>query len=109
MKNKINRAAQFMPFDALKGLQEELRRREELHSRIERIELDEDAQNEISEMLNRIEKNALLSVDFYFNGHYINIVGRLVEKNIIKKYLLIEEAKIDFADLYRIKIIEKEV
>ena len=26
MKNKINRAAQCMPFDALKGLQEELKR-----------------------------------------------------------------------------------
>lgn len=107
MNKKINRAVQFMPFDALNGLQEALRKREELHSRVEKKELDEESQNEISEYLSRIQKGDLLSVDFYFNGHYLNILGRLIDKNAVRKFITVEEAKIDFADIYKIKIIEK--
>lgn len=107
MNRKINRAAQFMPFDALKGLQEELRKREEMHSRIEKKELDEETQNEISDYLVRIDRGDLVSIDFYFNGHYVNITGRLKEKDAIRKFLTIEEAKIDFSDIYKVKIIEK--
>ena len=39
---ELNRAAQFMPFDALKGLTEELRKREERHCRVEKTELSEE-------------------------------------------------------------------
>ena len=35
--NKADRAAQFQPFDALKGLQEELRAREERRTRVETL------------------------------------------------------------------------
>ena len=38
----LNRAAQFLPFDALKGLSEEIQRRIERRSRIEKIELSEE-------------------------------------------------------------------
>ena len=40
--NRQDRAKQFMPFDALKGLQEALRVREERRSRIEKKSLSED-------------------------------------------------------------------
>lgn len=36
------RAKQFMPFDAMKGLKEALAEREERHSRVEKRELSED-------------------------------------------------------------------
>ena len=38
----INRAAQFLPFDALKGLSEEIQSRIERRTRIERKEISED-------------------------------------------------------------------
>ena len=40
--NKADRAAQFQPFDALKGLQEELRAREERRTRVAKKELSEE-------------------------------------------------------------------
>ena len=40
----VNRAAQFLPFDALKGLSEEIQSRIEKRSRIERKELSEERQ-----------------------------------------------------------------
>ena len=40
--NKADRAAQFQPFDALKGLQEELRMREERRNRVAKKEVSEE-------------------------------------------------------------------
>ena len=43
-----DRAKQFMPFDAMKGLKEALRDREERHSRVEKRDLSEDTMAEIA-------------------------------------------------------------
>lgn len=107
MDKKINRAAQFMPFDALKGLQEELRRREELHSRSEKREMDEETLNEISVMLNRIRKGDFIEVDFFFNGHSVKTSGKVIDKKIAEKILVLDNISIDFEDIYKITIIEK--
>ena len=54
MNNK-ERAKQFMPFDAMKGLNEALRAKEERRTRVERKQLSEDMAEELSRVLNRIE------------------------------------------------------
>ncbi len=104
MDKKINRAAQFMPFDALKGLQEELRKREELHSRAEKRVMDEEALNEISVMLNRIRKGDHVSVEFFYNGHSLKTYGDVVDKKITEKILVLDNASIHFEDIYKITI-----
>ena len=43
-----DRAKQFMPFDAMKGLKEALRDREERHSRVEKRDLSEDTMAAVS-------------------------------------------------------------
>ena len=43
MMTQAERAKQFAPFDAMKGLQEALRDREERHARVERHEISEEA------------------------------------------------------------------
>ena len=50
------RAKQFMPFDAMKGLQEALRDREERHARVERTEISEEKTDANSAVLLKIEK-----------------------------------------------------
>ena len=45
-----------MPFDAMKGLQEALRDREERHSRVERHGISEEEQEALSNVLNRLSK-----------------------------------------------------
>lgn len=107
MDKKINRAAQFMPFDALKGLQEELRKREELHSRAEKREMDEETLNEISVMLGRIRKGDHIAVDFFYNGHSLKTNGNVVDKKLTEKILVLDNISIDFEDIYKIAIIEK--
>lgn len=104
--NKLNRAAQFMPFEALNGLGEELRKREEEHTRIKKREIEEEDKKEISDMLSKIQKGDMLSVIFYFNGHYFTLEGKLNEIDHIKSYIIVEEAQIDFENIYRLKFFD---
>ena len=52
--NRIERAKQFLPFDALKGLQEALRKKERELENVERIELSEESLEELENKFNRI-------------------------------------------------------
>lgn len=105
MSDKVNRAAQFLPFDSLKGLQDELRRREEKFSRVEKIELCEDKKELISNELLKAEKGSIVEVTFYFNGHYVTLTDKLEGKNFAYKYIVVNNSKIYFDDIYDFKII----
>lgn len=106
-KNKLNRAAQFMPFDALNGLGEELRKREEEHTRIAKKELDEESKFAISEMLAKIEKGDMVSVVFYMNGHYLTTMGKVDEIDHLKSFISVEYMRINFDDIYEVKYFEE--
>ena len=55
MMMREQRAKQFMPFDAMKGLAEALRDREERHSRVQKHGVSEEDQAQISETLCKVE------------------------------------------------------
>lgn len=102
---KVDRAAQFQPFDALKGLQEELRMREERRTRVEKKEISEERADYISAQLVKIYKRSDIEIVFYRSGHYYNLEGVVVDKNDIYKYLVIGQEKIFYDDIYEIKIL----
>ena len=105
--NRANRAAQFAPFDSLKGLTEALREKEELMSREEKHTLSEDRQEEISDTLIQLERGMRVEVVFFYNGHYVTLTEKLVDINPQYKYLIVGKAKIYFTDLYEITIKER--
>ena len=74
---RSKRAAQFAPFDALKGLQEALKLKEYEHARIQRIDVSEEESQRISDILNTIEKCDLVEVKYYNeeDEHYHNAIG----------------------------------
>ena len=51
----VNRAAQFLPFDALKGLSEELQSRIEKRTRVPRHEFSDEKKEELSKTLVRVD------------------------------------------------------
>ncbi len=104
--NNVERAKQFMPFDALVGLQAALREREERHSRIERKDLAEEEQMEISETISRVVKGCTIDVTFYLNGHYVEVVDKVVKIQTTAKFLQLGTTKIYFDDIYKIEIVE---
>ena len=103
--NKADRAAQFQPFDALKGLQEELRAREERRTRVEKKELSEEQIEALSTTLAKIYKRSEVEIAFYSGGHYYSLTGLVMDKNDIYKYIVVGEGKIFYDDIYEIKLL----
>lgn len=103
--NKANRAAQFNSFDALKGLKEALREKEEKHSRVERRELSEEQQDELSRVIAKIERGFTVLATYYVRGHYLNLQGKVTDINVVFGYIVIGQTKIFFDDISDIKLI----
>lgn len=103
--NNVDRAKQFLAFDALSGLQQALREREEKHSRIEKIELAEDDKIAISNTINKIVKGNLVKVTFYLNGHYYELEDNVTKIMIPFGYFVVGQTKISFDDIYSIDLI----
>ena len=103
MVSRSDRARQFLPFDALKGLQEALREKEiELE---EKKELSEEIMQELSDKLQMIEKEDNVKITYYHKQRYWNIQGKVISKNPIQKKLILEnDIKINFIDIINIEI-----
>lgn len=102
---RADRAKQFLPFDALKGLHEELEAREEKMSRVPKHSMTEELEEELSLVLSKIQKGTTILMVFYRNGHYYELQGKVGSINTIYKYLLIGEEKVFFDDIYTITIV----
>ena len=105
--NNIDRAKQFMPFDALSGLTSAFREREERHSMIERKELSEDEKETISKVLAKVSKGMLIEINFYLNGKYYDLIDRVVKIQPINSFVQLGETKIFFDDIFSVEIIEQ--
>jgi len=58
--NRVARARQFLPFDALKGLQEALREKEIEYE--EKKDLSEDTLNELNNKFNQIDNGSFVKI-----------------------------------------------
>ena len=100
----VSRAKQFLPFDALKGLQEALREKEVEHE--EKIELSEETLSELNNSFNKNEKGSKVKIKFYKNGQYIEISGIVTNVDYIKKKIQIDkEENIRVPDIISIFIV----
>ena len=103
--NRISRAKQFLPFDALKGLQEALREKEIEYE--ERKELSEETLNELDKIFNRIEIGSNVIIKFYKNRIYKEISGIVSNIDYNKKKIQINKnMNINICDIINIVIKE---
>ena len=102
-EEEVNRAAQFLPFDALKGLSDELRKREERHSRVEKTELSEEESAIVNNELCKLQAGDTVRISFYYKGHYVTLDGVLTKIVPQMRYLMIGTAKIGFDDIREIQ------
>ena len=103
---RAERAKIFAPFDAMKGLQEALRDREERHSRVERHEISEEQQEHNSEVFAKLTKGMHVQLDYYCKFHDITKKGKVTEISTAFRYLKLGTEKIFFCDIYDIEIID---
>ena len=83
MINRVNRASQFLPFDALRGFKEALREKEYEYD--DRKELTEESYEELENQLKRVEKGSKVKIKYYKNKKYIEIIGIVTVIDYIKK------------------------
>lgn len=95
--NRIDRAKQFLPFDALKGLREELEKREKEYAKCEKRELSEYEAEKLNEKIKEIN-GCFAKIKYYKNGEYVTLSGT-VKVNYSYRYLFVDEEKIFFSDI----------
>lgn len=103
---RAERAKIFAPFDAMKGLQEALRDREERHSRVERHDISEEQQEKNSEVFAKLTKGMHVQMDCYSAFHDVTKTGTITEISTVYRYLKLDKEKIFFCDIYDIRITE---
>ena len=97
--NRADRAKQFAPFDALRGLREALAKKEEEHERQEKRELSEEEQASIEQALVEIARGDEAEAVCFQDGKYVKVVGTVVRVDTNFRYLQIGEGKIAFSNL----------
>lgn len=101
--NRIARAKQFLPFDALKGLQEALKEKEIEYE--ERKELSEDSLYELDKIFNKIEIGNTIIIKFYKNRVYKELNGTVTNIDYNKKKIQINKTQnINISDIIKILI-----
>ncbi len=100
--DKANRAKQFMPFDALTGLREALREKEKIHE--VKKDLSEEQKMELDYRLQSVNVQDEISVDYYDNESYKNIVGKVKKIDFTGKYLVVDEINISFNNIYDLQL-----
>lgn len=104
MVNRVDRAKLFIPFDALKGLQEILREKEKEVE--ERKELSEESLMELQEELNKVEIGNSVLIKYYKDNKYIEVKGILTKIIASKKKIILDEnISINICDIIELKLL----
>lgn len=103
--SRQQRAKQFAPFNALKGLQNALRMKEYEHDRSQKADLSEEKILEISKTIQDIKKGDKIYLKYFVDGYYKEVTGT-AKVDIPYQILEINDQKINFNDLYQLKIIK---
>ncbi len=88
--DNIDRAKQFLSFDALKGFREYLKLEEEI--------LD----NNINFVLNNLKKGDIITIEYYYNLEYIKTKDMFIKIDIVNKILYLKSSKINIDDIISI-------
>lgn len=94
------RAKQFMPFAALRGYEDALRRKEKVT--VPKAELSEEAGEELDRRLSRLSVNDMVTVTYFQDGEYLKITGMLSRIDVTARVLKVVTTKIPFEDIYEI-------
>lgn len=97
-----NRAKQFMPFAALKGLPEALAAKE--HIVVPKPTLSEDRMAELDQKLSLLKPGNMSTIIYYHQDEYLKITGIIARIDNDSRLLQIVNTKISFSDILGIEL-----
>ena len=107
-KSREERAKQFLPFSAVRGLEEALeRKRQELFVEVPHV-LCSDAEEEINDTLNTITKGDKVEIEFYDGVKNTLITGSVESVRNKTRDIVIDGKVIRFEVIGKLKLIEKK-
>lgn len=104
MLTRLERAKLFAPFDAMKGLKEALRDREERHARVARHEISDEQAEENSRVILRLERGMEIEVFCHLSFHDVVKRGVVTDLDLALRKLKLNGKNILFDDIYTITI-----
>lgn len=99
-----NRAKQFMPFAALKGLPEALLQKERIV--VAKPQLSEDFLERLNQIMHLITKGMIVAVTYYHQQECLKKTGIVARLDKGCRILQIVDTKISFDDILDVEIIE---
>lgn len=102
--SRQERAKQFMPFAALKGYEDALRRKEKVT--VPKAQLCPERQEELDRILRQIQRNDMVTAVYFQEGEYVRLTGMVSRIDGTARILKIVDTKIDFEDLYEVEVQE---
>ena len=100
--SRADRASQFMPFAALKGFEEALRKKERIE--VPKVTLAEDALEYMDYQLTLLQVGDMVTVTYYDDGSYVKQTGLISKIQKDARYLTIVTTDISFDDIREIKM-----
>lgn len=99
--SREDRAKQFMPFAALKGYEEALRRMEKIV--VTKRELSEESREQLDRRFLQIRRNRIITVIYYHEGEYLKLTGMVSRIDPDARILKVVNTKIPFDDIFDIQ------
>ena len=96
----LDRAKQFLPFDALNGFQSALREKEKII--VDKKDLSEEAKEELSRKLNSLEIGDKVKIVHYKNKEYKIDVGTFKQIDRMQRFIVIGNTKIAIDNIFKI-------
>ena len=96
------RAKQFMPFSALKGLEDALREKERII--VEKAELSEESSADIAAALNLIKRGVYVRVVYFADGEYISAEGMVTAFDKVFRKMTVVKTEIKFDEIYKLDV-----
>lgn len=95
------RAKQFMPFAALRGLPDALAAREKVL--VPKVELSPEMEEELDRRMHLLAKGQMATIIYFHKGEYIKITGLVARIDETSRLLQIVNTKIQFEDILQIE------
>lgn len=106
--DRSERAKQFAPFDALRGLREALEKKELEHERQEQRMRTEEETEALERVLAVLTRGQRAEALFYAGGFYLQARGVVEDIDLVRRILRIGDGRIVFEDLYYVRLLGPE-
>lgn len=102
MQNNLDRAKQFLPFDALKGFRKALEEKEKIYEN--KKDLSDDYFNNLDIKIKNVKKDMNVRIKYYRDLEYIETTGVVRKIDSLSRYIVLLNSKISFDDILDIEM-----